>query len=73
MITKKAKKLSKEAKWNNDVNAANALYKELIDNCHPTKEEFSDLVSAVIMTASMMWDLYIYIPKWQEYNSRMEG
>lgn len=74
MITEKAMILSERAKRRegNFIEAANELRDEIIANCRPTREEFTELIHGVTYTADMLWDFSLWIPRWAAMESLPE-
>lgn len=80
MITKKAKKLSQKAqslsygrnisdeKYKEYKIACLDCYEEIFSNCCPTKEEWAELVSHLLMETKMIWDFVLYVPYWERKN-----
>jgi hypothetical protein len=80
MITQKAKELSVIAQdlyfyrredWEGFERACKDCYKEIFDNCYPTKEEWCELVNHLIMSREMMWDFVLHVPLWQIENRKI--
>lgn len=39
-------------------------FRELIDNCQPTREEFVEFSNGLILNSGALWDLALKIPEW---------
>ena len=67
MLTDRARELSQQAQLAEGREAkylARKAYDELFANCQPTELEFIEFASRLVLAPRDVWQLVLYIPRW---------
>lgn len=71
MLTDRARELSARARTSEGKEALNysrLAWDELFNKCLPTKAEFSEFATLLVLPSDVLWELILRVPYWHRHS-----
>ncbi len=76
MLTDRAHNLSAKAQTSEGKEAldySRLAWDELFDKCQPTKAEFSEFATLLVLPSDVLWELILCVPQWDNSQKQLDA